>query len=843
MRVWALNGLLCTAAIVLYVTVVRQLPLAPSHLMLPWVVLAALFCMVEGWRMHIHFQPNAHSLSLSELPLVLGMFFVSPGALVSARLVGSVVALGLIRRWMPIKVVFNVALHAIEAEVAMTLLSLLVPGRNPLVAVGWPAIVGIILVTAVIGFSLTALVISIAEGGLTREQLVRGYVLSAIAAVLNACLAIEAAAALTRNVSEMGLLALPILGVAGAYVLYTSECQKRQRIQHLYECSDLLQRSSAADTALPELLAQIAQVFRAEMAEVVMLPVATGTTRAATTTLRHGQVRCREEDVDRVFLESLMMAVGSEVRTLTCERSTGGETVQAWLAERDLRNVMLTSLWGDGSLLGVLWVGNRTSDVSGFDDDDCALFETFGAQTSVAVQNMRLDHSLTYQAFHDPLTNLANRVLFTDRLEHALSRRGHGGALAVLFVDLDDFKMVNDTFGHSAGDELLRDVAERLRSVLRPADTAARLGGDEFAILLEDAESRDDVTAVAERIVGALRPHFVVECQQVAVHASIGVAIGGAQLSAAEMLRRSDAAMYWAKLQGKGGYELYDDGMGDSSGRRLQVRTELERALADGDLRVHYQPIVELGSGRVHGVEALVRWEHPQRGWILPSEFIWVAEETGLIDELGEFVLREACGQVQRWEELTELGKTFQLHVNVSPRQLRTSRFVETVRGILGHTRLSPRRLVVEMTETFIGEHGEMAAQRITQLKALGVDLAIDGFGTGYSSLSTLKDLPFDILKVDRTFITDIDEDARRRALTQAIVGLGTALGLTLVAEGVEEEEQRRALLQLGCSYAQGFLFAKAMPAAGIIDLLMAPSTPGLRVLGKPGTDAVRLPA
>ena len=326
--------------------------------------------------------------------------------------------------------------------------------------------------------------------------------------------------------------------------------------------------------------------------------------------------------------------------------------MREWLERQDLKDAMLTSLWGDGALLGVLTVGNRMSDVGTFGADDLTLFETFGAQTSVAVQNMRLDNTLTYQAFHDPLTHLANRVLFTDRLEHALSRRDETrGLLAVLFVDLDDFKMVNDTFGHAPGDDLLRNVAERLRSVLRPADTAARFGGDEFAILLEDSLSTDDVAAVAERIVAALKPHFVVERQEVAVHASIGVAVAAGPVDAEELLRRADAAMYWAKVQGKGGYEIYDAGMIEGSGRRLQVRTELERALADGDLRVHYQPIVEMSTGEIHGVEALVRWEHPERGWILPSEFIGIAEESGLIGEVGDFVLREACAQVRRWEQ------------------------------------------------------------------------------------------------------------------------------------------------------------------------------------------------
>ncbi len=830
-RTWLFNLVLVTVAVGLYVTVVGSLKLATPAVQLPWILLASLFCAAEAWRVYVHLRRNAISFSLSELPLVLGLFFASPGTLVSARMAGGVVALFLIRRYSPIKVVFNLAVQAVEAEVALWLLSLLEPARDLADARSWAIVVGITAIIAVIGFSLTAMVIWLAEGSLSRAQLARGYLFSVGAGLVNACLAIEAAAAMSRNVAELWLLSMPLLGVAGAYFLYTSEYQKRQRIQHLYECSDLLQRTGAADVAIPELLTQISQVFRAEMAEVVMLPVATGSGRATTTTLRDGQVRKRDEEVDRAFLEGLMMAVGAETRARGISWSSATPAVREWLERQDLKDAMLTSLWGDGALLGVLTVGNRMSDVATFGADDLTLFETFGAQTSVAVQNMRLDNTLTYQAFHDPLTNLANRVLFTDRLEHALSRRDEArGLLAVLFVDLDDFKMVNDTFGHASGDDLLRSVAERLRSVLRPADTAARFGGDEFAILLEDSLSRHDVAAVAERIVAALKPHFVVERQEVAVHASIGVAIASSSpVDAEELLRRADAAMYWAKVQGKGSYEVYDAGMLEGSGRRLQVRTDLERALADGDLRVHYQPIVELRSGELHGVEALVRWEHPERGWILPSEFIGIAEESGLIAEVGDFVLRQACAQVRLWEDQTTLHADFQMHVNVSPRQLRSDHLMEEVRQVLTETRLNPQRLVIEMTETFVGEHGDVARERMRELKTLGVGLAIDDFGTGYSSLAILHDMPFDILKVDRAFIDEVDDDARRRAFTAAIFGLGTTLGLRMVAEGVEREQQRVALLSLGCTLAQGFLFSPAVPHQEITAMLRR--TPGASVL------------
>ncbi|MHB8717617.1 MAG: putative bifunctional diguanylate cyclase/phosphodiesterase [Candidatus Dormibacteria bacterium] len=820
-RVWALNALLAVIAAIVALTAVSRLDLSTPPLQIPWVGLAALFALAESWRVFVHFRRNAHSFSLSEVPLVIGLFFSSPHMVVSARLAGALVALWLVRHHPPIKVVFNLAMYALEAQLAFFLLALLDPSRDILSPSSWLLVVTIMMVVTAVGFSLTAMVISIAEGTLSNSSLVRGYGFSMAAAVVNTCLAIQISLAASQDLAALGLIGLPLLVVAGAYLLYTSEYQKRQRIQHLYECSDLLQRSAVADVAVPELLKQIAQVFRVEMAQLVLLPVATGSDRALTHTLRDGETEQRGDDVDRTFMERLVIGVGSETRAQSAAWNSAPPAVREWLALHNLKDAMFVSLWGDGALLGVLTVGNRMSDVSTFSADDRTLFETFGAQASVAVQNMRLDNTLTYQAFHDPLTGLANRVLFSDRLAHALSRRDTQHNLAVLFVDLDDFKMVNDTFGHVSGDTVLRQVAERLRSVLRPADTAARFGGDEFAILLEDAAGADEVTTVAERVVAAFRPHFVVEERELALHGSIGIAISPpGSVTAEEMLRRADAAMYWAKVQGKNGYEVYGSGMAESSGRQLQVRTELEQALSHGDLRVHYQPIVDLHSGAVHGVEALVRWEHPEHGLILPGEFIGIAEESGLIDEVGDLVLRETCRQVHTWDSTTALRDSFQVHVNMSPRQFRSDAIVDRVHAILRETGLNPRRLVLEVTESFIGAHAELARERIEQLKELGVLMAIDDFGTGYSSLSILQEMPFDIIKIDRAFITDESANERRRAFTGAIVGIGRTLGLSMVAEGVETQSQRSVLMALGCGLAQGFLFSRAVPARQLGELL-----------------------
>jgi hypothetical protein len=313
-RVWAMSALLAGAAALLYVSVVSRLALSQPAIAIPWVVFAAMFCIAEARRVHVHFRRNAHSFSLSEIPLVLGLYFASPQTLVSSRFSGALVALSLIRRQPPAKAAFNLSLYAFEAEVAMWLISVLEPLRIVTALHSWAVMLAVVGIIAMLGFSLTALLMSLAEGSMGRRQLLRGYLFSVGAALVNACLAIQAAAAISRNLAELWLLGMPLLGVAAAFFLYTSEHQKRQRIQHLYECSDLLQRSAVADAAVPELLAQISQVFRGELAEVVLLPIATGTGRASTTTWRHGQVCKRDQEVDRAFLEGLMMAIGSETR-------------------------------------------------------------------------------------------------------------------------------------------------------------------------------------------------------------------------------------------------------------------------------------------------------------------------------------------------------------------------------------------------------------------------------------------------------------------------------------------------------------------------------------------------
>ncbi|HWQ24512.1 MAG TPA: EAL domain-containing protein [Gaiellaceae bacterium] len=430
------------------------------------------------------------------------------------------------------------------------------------------------------------------------------------------------------------------------------------------------------------------------------------------------------------------------------------------------------------------------------------------------------EEQLRHQAFHDPLTGLANRALFTDRVEHALvlhRQAGHG--VAVLFLDLDDFKAINDSLGHLAGDEVLRAVGARLRQALSPAYTIARLGGDEFAVLVEDRHGATAAVEAAERIVAALEAPFRLGEREIVLTASVGIAVGG---DAEDLLRSADVAMYRAKAGGKAQYAVYTPRMDEDLIGRLELASDLRRARLDEELVLHYQPVIDLSTGGVVSLEALVRWLHPTRGLLSPADFVPLAEETGQIVEIGRWVLAEACGQVARWRaELPGAGE-LTVSVNVSTRQVRRSVLAEDVRAALAESGLPAEALTLELTESALARRREELTSVLEDLAALGVRIALDDFGTGYSSLSLLQDLPVHTLKIDRSFVRALDTGPARPGVIGAIVDLAGTLGLTVLAEGIETPTQAAALRTLGCRLGQGFHFARPLERAACEHLLAA---------------------
>jgi diguanylate cyclase (GGDEF)-like protein/PAS domain S-box-containing protein len=435
--------------------------------------------------------------------------------------------------------------------------------------------------------------------------------------------------------------------------------------------------------------------------------------------------------------------------------------------------------------------------------------------TRDATDQVALEHQLRHEAFHDPLTGLANRALLTDRAEQALARSVRSGAtVAVLLIDLDGFKGVNDSLGHQVGDVVLCEVARRLESLVRSEDTVARLGGDEFVVLIDDVSGLEETKALAARVCDVLRPRFSLPGWDYAVTASVGVAIGSASgTDAPDLLRDADTAMYVAKTGGKDSVRVFAPSMHERAHERFRLQVDLRDALDRSELVLFYQPIFEMHDGRLKGFEALVRWSHPTRGLLAPERFIPLAEESGLIVPVGRWVLEEAVGQLAAWGRRHASAGSLSISVNVSTVQLTAPSLIADVKRVLEKAGIAPSRLVLEITEGSLANQTERVIEVLGEMRQLGVQIAIDDFGTGYASLSHLQRLPVDILKVDKSFVMALSDGGKSRELLQAILGVGQALSLAVVAEGIEAQTQMTALQEMGCEMAQGFLVGKPSPA------------------------------
>ena len=488
----------------------------------------------------------------------------------------------------------------------------------------------------------------------------------------------------------------------------------------------------------------------------------------------------------------------------------------------DARNVLVAPMLADGRAVGAIVVEHRARRRTGIERRTAAMLGQFASVAALNLRNAVLLQHVQDLAERDSLTGAANRRMFQLALERILHgapvQRRADQVTAVLFLDLDDFKVVNDTLGHAAGDALLVAVTERISGLVREGDLVARLGGDEFAVLIEDDPGLSRARKMAGRLVYELRAPYIFGDKHVVVTASVGIASARDAVSgAADLVRNADVAMYMAKANGKSGFAIFDPGMHEAMRERHELSVDLQRAVDLDQLGVLYQPIVKLGTNQLAGVEALVRWFHPVHGEIMPDRFIEIAEETGSILPIGRWVLRQACGEAARWlEDGSVPAETF-ISVNVSAREIQQLGFVDQVKAVLGESGLDPKRLVLEITETALLKATPTTVATLHAVRALGVRTVIDDFGTGYFSLSHLRQFPVDALKIATEFVQDTDQSSKSSALAGAIVAMGRSLDIETVAEGIETEEQANRMRDLGCLFGQGYFFARPMPEADLL--------------------------
>ncbi|HKA66809.1 MAG TPA: sensor domain-containing phosphodiesterase, partial [Solirubrobacterales bacterium] len=654
-----------------------------SPSILAWWQLGLFFLLAETFVVHVRFRRNTHTFSLNEIPLVFGLYFASAGDLLVGVLLGSAIALVINRRQSLLKLVFNVAMLALTVSIAILVFEHLQPAQH-LSPLSWIAAFAAVSTASMLSVALTTVAIHLTEGRADLAKRVEVLLVGLVAGVCTTSLALIAVRLLWLDPAALVLLLVPVGGMFIAYRAYLADRQRHEEIGHLYEVSRTFQESDGIDATVRALLAQSAKMFRAERIEILLFSPDEG--GAALRSVAFGD---EVMEVMEPFDAALAARLVDELRTrsaILLDTPKKLSELAGSLAEGPHQNGLAVALRVEARFMGLVLLLDRPAEVGSFNAEHLKLLETVASHAAVAFAKGRLEEQLRYRAFHDPLTHLANRALFEDRVEHALARSERvKRKLAVLFIDVDDFKIVNDIRGHAAGDQLLAAVAERLRACLRPQDTAARFGGDEFVILLDGIPSPKHAAQVSDRIVTAMRVPFVFPGFELRVGVSVGIAPGGPTLSAEDLIARADAAMYAAKKRGKGQRAFFEDSMRDAALERYSLIGDLRDALSRGEFVLRFQPIDELSGGRMVAVETLVRWQHPTRGLLRPDGFIPLAEETGLLLDLDLWILEEACRKLVEWTE-SGWGAGLSITVNVSGSHLGGATLAGQVEDVLART-------------------------------------------------------------------------------------------------------------------------------------------------------------
>jgi diguanylate cyclase (GGDEF)-like protein len=782
---------------------------------LPWWALAILFAAAETSVMYVQEKREAQTASLSEVPLTLGLFLAGPMALMVGRVLGLALLTVVNRRTPPLKTTFNLALMVGETGVAVAVFAGVTSLADGLGPVSWVAALAAAFVSNVVGGLAIHTVIAAHEGGSGLRGMLQRNVRGQVNTPIGVVVGLIGVTSLAQSLQSLWLLigfgALVLLG----YRAYGTLLDRHRNLERLYGFSRALSTTPDLDGVMAHVLEEARTLLHAERASAAFVDPEGGI--IARVRLAGEEVSRSETpatDLDRWLLAQV---VGSDSPILL-PRTARGEA-RRWLDAYGMRDAVVVPLRGGSHAIGALVVADRLGDFRSFETTDLLLLETVANHAGVALQNGRLVDKLQHEALHDSLTGLPNRLHLQRRLAAGLDEVAEGTSTgaAVMILDLDDFKEVNETLGHQQGDLLLIEVGARLTSAVGSGGTVARLGGDEFAVLLTGTADEEHAVQVGRRVLRALQQPILLDGLEVEVGGSLGIALAPAHATdAAALLKRADMAMYDAKTSARP-LRVFDPELDTDNPRRLTLVSELRAALQNGGLIVHVQPQARLGSGEVSRVEALARWRHPTLGDVPPDEFIPVAERSGLIGPLTTRVLDATLAGWARWKAA---GHDLGVAVNLSARSLHDPELAEEVDRLLRRHGVPASRLTLEVTESAVMADPTRAVALLHQLRDLGVRLSVDDFGTGYSSLSYLKRLPVHEVKIDRSFVTTLGTDADDLPIVRAIVDLGRHMGLEVVAEGVEDDPTLDLLDSIGCDLAQGWHLGRPMPIDGLLPWL-----------------------
>jgi diguanylate cyclase (GGDEF)-like protein len=833
-RTLAVVGLIAALLAIVAVTAAPFLgqPAFLAGPVLPWWAMACGYLLTESFVLHIQIRREAHTVSLSEIPLVLGLFLAAPQDLLLGRMVASAAVLVLVRRARPVKSVFNLAVGLMEASVALAVFHLVVTVPGTTGPLTWAGAFGGAFAAAALSALAVGSAIALHEGGgrsflgLLRTGIGQPAPAIAVTAGLVAVTSLSASLDSAVLLLVFGVLLLV------SFRAYASLAERHLNLERLYHFSQAVSSAPEIDDVMRNVLGEAKQLLHSERASAAFL--APDGSLVARARLDADDHLTRSEEPPSDDDNWVIAQVVGSGRPLLLPRNTREPAGRRWLEAYGMREAVVVPLAGNDGMLGLLVVSDRLGTIRTFDGGDVLLLETVANHAGVALRNGELIGRLRHDALHDALTGLPNRALLQRSLAASLDEVAAGriSGTTVMILDLDEFKAVNETLGHQHGDALLIEVGTRLCSAVGTAGTVVRLGGDEFAVLLPDTADEERVLRIGRRMLRSLEQPIALDGLEVEVGASVGIALAPAHATdPATLLKRADLAMYDAKTSARS-LRLYEPDLHSQSPRRLTFVSELRAALQNGEIQVHVQPKARLDTGQVVGVEALVRWEHPELGWVAPEEFVPIAERSGLIGPLTTRVLEGALAASARWRTA---GHDVSVAVNLSARSLQDADLVEEVDRLLRRHGVPAERLTLEVTEGSVMADPSRAVAVLHQLRHLGVRLSVDDFGTGYSSLSYLQRLPVQEVKIDRSFVTGLSTESENVAIVRAIIDLGRHLGLEVVAEGVEDGATWDLLASMRCDLVQGWHLARPMPTGELAAWLRTRSKTaghgGLRVV------------